>query len=419
MGKSVWILNHYASVMFFDKGGRHYNFAKYLKHAGYDPTVFCCNAKHNKAETYFPDMALWQEYMADEISVPFIFVQGRTYEGNGKQRVLNMIDFYRNVKKTAKEYAKLHGKPDVIYASSVHPLTLVAGIQLAKKFGVKCICEVRDLWPQSIVEFSTRLKKNNPLICLLYHGEKWIYQKADALIFTMEGAYNYIIEQGWEKKIPQEKVHYINNGVDLDNFDLHVRQDTIKDPDLNETSRFRVTYAGSIRQANNVGLIVGCAEKLRDFPDIQFLIYGSGPDADYWRQYCIERNIKNCIFKGEVKRQVVPYILSQSNLNLLNYDQKIVKIFRYGSSQNKMFEYLASGKPLLANAKIAYTPIEKYHCGLSQALQDADAYAQAILSIYHLSEEEREQMGNNARKAAEEYDFKYLTQKLCSVIEGV
>ena len=69
--------------------------------------------------------------MAEEIGVPFVFVQARTYTGNGKQRILNMMDFYRNVKKVASEYAAKHGKPDIIYASTVHPLTLVAGIHLA------------------------------------------------------------------------------------------------------------------------------------------------------------------------------------------------------------------------------------------------------------------------------------------------
>ena len=35
MAKTVWIMNHYASHMLFDKGGRHYWFAKYLDRAGY------------------------------------------------------------------------------------------------------------------------------------------------------------------------------------------------------------------------------------------------------------------------------------------------------------------------------------------------------------------------------------------------
>ena len=127
MKQNVWILNHYAGNMYFDRGGRHYNFAKFLKQKGYSPVVFCANSKHFSRGSFFPMETLWEMHMADEIQVPFLFIQTREYVGNGKQRILNMWEFFRNVQKTAVEYAKTQGKPDVIYASSVHPLTLWAG----------------------------------------------------------------------------------------------------------------------------------------------------------------------------------------------------------------------------------------------------------------------------------------------------
>ena len=39
--KKVWIFNHYATEMFFDKAGRHYWFARQLRELGHDVTVFC------------------------------------------------------------------------------------------------------------------------------------------------------------------------------------------------------------------------------------------------------------------------------------------------------------------------------------------------------------------------------------------
>ncbi|MDD6188453.1 MAG: glycosyltransferase WbuB, partial [Clostridiales bacterium] len=80
MKMKVWIINHYAGNMLSAKGGRHYSFAKYLKRMGYEPTVFCCNAKHNsQSELYFDDDALWHEHYAEEIDVPFVYVRGRAY----------------------------------------------------------------------------------------------------------------------------------------------------------------------------------------------------------------------------------------------------------------------------------------------------------------------------------------------------
>ena len=62
MKKNVWIMNHYAGSMFFDKGGRHYNFAKYLRRSGYEPVIFCANSMHGKQKLFFDNNELYIHY---------------------------------------------------------------------------------------------------------------------------------------------------------------------------------------------------------------------------------------------------------------------------------------------------------------------------------------------------------------------
>lgn len=415
MRKHVWIMNHYASHMYFDRGGRHYNFAKYLKQAGYEPVVFCANSKHGPAENWFPDDTLWHEHMGEEIGVPFVFVKARTYVGNGKQRVLNMVDFYRNVKKTAKEYATKHGKPDVIYASSVHPLTLVAGIQLAKRFGVKCVCEVRDLWPESIVEYSSRFTRDHFLMKLFYQGEKWIYKKADRLIFTMEGGPDYIRERGWEKSVPLSKVYHINNGVDLAAFDANLAAYRMEAPDLDDPKLFTVVYAGSIRKINNLGLILDVAKEIAD-PRIKFLIWGDGDELPALRIRVEEEHIGNAIFKGRVGKIYIPSIISRAGLNIVHW--KMADVLRFGESYNKLFEYLAAGRPVFSTVRPGYSIVAKNRCGADTEGFTPKEIAAGIQRLASLSLGELAQMGKNAREAAKEYDFQNLTRKLVEVIES-
>lgn len=417
MKKYVWIMNHYASTMFEDHGGRHYSFVKYLKQAGYEPVVFCANSKHNTMGVHFDNPSLWHEHIAEELGVPFVFVKARAYRGNGGQRIGNMADFYRNVKRAAKEYAAQHGKPDVIYASSVHPLTLIAGIQLAKKFGVKCICEARDLWPESIVALGIA-GPHNPAVIALRWLEKWIYKKADAVVFTMEGAYDYIMERGWEKDVPRSKVHYINNGVDLEAFQYNQDHFQVEDPDLENSEIFKLVYTGSIRKANGLSQLLECAELLRDNNEIRFLVYGSGDDFEVLREICREKGLNNIRFKGQVEKKYIPYILSKSNVTLLNYAPESVNVYRFGNSQNKLFEYLASGKPVLTNVKISYNPADRRHCSFSATSTSTEDYAKAVLELYELSQEEYKAVCRRARETAEEYDFRQLTKKLVQVIEG-
>ena len=413
MNTNIWILNHYASDMYFDHGGRHYNFAKNLRRAGYAPVVFGANSKHGKAERFFETDALWEEHVAEEIDTPFVFVRARTYTGNGKQRVLNMIDFYRNVKKAAKEYAAQHGKPDVIFASSVHPLTLVAGIQLAKQFGVKCVCEVRDLWPESIVVYSNRFTKDNPLIKLLYRGEKWIYKRADALVFTMEGAYDYITEQGWEKDIPRSKVHYINNGVDLEQFDYNTEHFHVDDPDLDDPNTFKVVYTGSIRKANGLGILVDAAKAIRD-PRIKILVWGEGDEREELTRRVVEEGLTNIVFKGKVEKKYVPSIVSRADLNLVHWGE--VHLIQYGVSYNKLFDYMAAGRPIFSTVRPGYSIWEKYDCGRDTEDPRPEPLAHELEKMAALPPEELSRLGENARKGAEDYDFRVLTQKLLNVI---
>src|SRR5699024_9555642 len=146
------------------------------------PTIFCASTFHG----YGNNMLFDNKYISMVVDdIPFVFVKTISYKTNGYRRFMNMISFYKNLLSVSKEYANIYGKPDVILASSVHPLTLVAGIKIAKKFGIACICEVRDLWPESIVAYGS-LKKSNPIAKILYQGEKWIYKNANKIVMTWE-----------------------------------------------------------------------------------------------------------------------------------------------------------------------------------------------------------------------------------------
>lgn len=415
MSNNIWILNHYATDMFENKTGRHFEFAKILSSRGYNPVIFCANTFHNSDKIIKIKNGKYRiEYSG---KIPFVFVKTSRYKTNGYLRIRNMIRFYQNLLKVAKKYIKTHEKPDIILASSVHPLTMAAGIKIAEKLGIRCICEIRDLWPESIVDYMN-ISSKNILIKALYKLEKWVYKKADCLIFTMEGGRQYITEKGWDKEhggpVDLKKVFHINNGVDLALFDYNKEHYKIDDKDLNNTQTFKVVYTGSIRKANNLEQIVECAELIKN-KNIKFLIYGNGSDKEVLENECREKGIDNIIFKGKVDKKNIPYILSRGNLNILNYHD--VHTWKYGGSQNKLFEYMASGKPILANIQIGYCLITRYQCGIAKRIKNARMYSQEINKIKCLPENEYKNMCINARKAAEDYDFKVLTEKLIEIIE--
>lgn len=131
MHQKIWLMNHYAADMFRDKAGRHYWFARKLKEKGYDPTVFCANTYHNKLSGIPINNGKYT--VKKDNNIPYVFVKTHMSQGNGLGRIRNMLGFYFNLFPTAKKIVKADGKPDVIIASSVHPFTMVAGIQIARK----------------------------------------------------------------------------------------------------------------------------------------------------------------------------------------------------------------------------------------------------------------------------------------------
>ncbi len=415
MRKNVWLWNHYATNMAVNQGGRHYWFAENLKKQGYEPVIFCANTFHSDREPIDLGRKKYKVEIVD--GIPFVYVKTKAYVGNGVSRVRNMFLFYKNIFSVAKSYAKKHGGPDVIIASSVHPLTMVAGIQIAEKFGVPCICEVRDLWPESLVAYDI-IGRNSLITRLLYKGEKWIYKKADAVVMTWEGGKDYIVERGWDKEIPIEKIRYIPNGVVLDAFDKNCIDYPINDSDLDDKDYCNVVYTGSIRKVNNLGVLLDAAKIIweQGHTKIRFLIYGSGNETEMLIRRCEEEKIDNVKFKGRVDKKFVPSILTQANVNVLHNSS--TSLDKYGQSQNKLFEYLAAGKCIVQTYSTGYSVCDRYECGISASEQTAEKIAQVVIEAC-TNREKSQAMGINARKASYDFDFAKLTEQLIDVIESV
>lgn len=407
--KRVWIISHYAGGPSFCPRIPDYLLAEYLMRQGYEVLVFASSAVHNTELNFIQDNAVSKREMVD--GVPFVFVRTRSYEKK-LDRVFNMTDFYFNLMKCYKDYEK----PDVVIAAMPQPLSCLAGRKIAKKYNVPYITSIVDLWPLSIVEYAD-FSKSNPVIKALYQFEKWVYKKSDELVFTWEGAYDYIVDQGWDQIVPRSKFHYINIGVNLKEFYQNLNQYTLDDPDL-EDETFKVMYCGSVRTANDIDTVVSCAKRLNEegYQDkITFIIYGDGPDREVLIKRCQEENIPNVIFKGHIDKKYIPYCLSKSNLNILNL--KPASTQKYGNSSNKLFEYFAAGKPVVANIDEGKYPIiSRYQCGKVVVAGSIEQYADGVKYFFNLSQDEYLAYSERAKETAKLFDTELLNSEWEKVI---
>ena len=405
--KRIWLINQYAMPPHMEPRLRTIKFAQYLTLAGYDVTIFASSIMHNMNMNLIDDGSLYIERQYGNLK--FVHINTKLYRKNGLGRVIGLLQFPFRLKRVVKNYPK----PDVILHTATVPFSNPIHF-IAKRLNAKHIVEVLDLWPQTIVDLGM-MRRSNPIMWFLYRAERWLYERADELVFSMEGAPQYLREKGWtiqEKgSIDLSHVHYINNGVDLEDFNSFLQSYKLNDSDLVNPETKKVIYLGSIRRANHLKHLIDAAENLKSLHEIKFLIYGDGDDRENLIKYCEEHSIDNVIFKEKwIDPKYVPYVLSCANVNILNYLQG--KFGKYGGSQSKLFQYMASWQPICCNLEMMFCPIKKNNLGIAKDFSSSKEYADAIYKLISLTAQERIDMQQRLKDVSKSYDYKYLASRL-------
>lgn len=305
----IWIIDHYSVPERYYPLIRQAIFARKLTEMGNQVRIISASTVHNSDLNLINNGQKFKEEYSDGIL--YTYIRCQSYQGNGINRVVNMIEFARKLPYVCNKIAEKEGYPNIIISCSMTLQACKKGIQIAKRNGIKVIAQITDLWPETLIAYRI-VQRNNPLIAYLRHVEKWIYKHADSIIFSMEGAYDYIRERGWEKEIPIEKVYCINNGVDLADFDFKKNNYIIFDEDLENDEIFKVVYTGSIRKVNNLGKLIDVAKCIRN-ENIKLLIWGDGDEREILQKRVEQEKISNIDFKGKVEKKNIPYIVSRSN----------------------------------------------------------------------------------------------------------
>jgi len=378
--KEIWIFNHHALTPDMAGGTRHFDFAKELVSRGYKVTIFASSFHYSKYE----EMKVYKDtyFLKEELdSVEFIWIKTRPYRGNGLGRILNMLDYMNKVQKAALE---LTPHPDILIGSSVHLFAVFAAYKVAKKMEVPFVMEVRDIWPQTLIDMG--VASWHPFILVLAKLENFLYKKADKIITNLPYAYEHICKFGIDK----EDVVWISNGVDI------LRSEAIEGHQY-ESNILHITYAGAIGQANQLEILIQAAEILKDNKEILFHIIGDGPSLNYLKQIKTD-NVK---FYGSLEKKKAISMIKGSDV--LFFPLADSPIFNYGISSNKLFDYLASKKPIIFASNAKNNPVKEANAGISIKAGNVEEVVRAIQSIKQMDKEERNTLGENGYNYASKY----------------
>lgn len=403
--KNVWIFNHYAQEPSGVGGMRHFHFAHYLKGHNWDTSIIASSVSHRDGTQRIEDDS--KVLLQNIEGVNYLWMKTHPYIGNKGGRIRNMIEYSIACLRTRN--LDSIPKPDVIIGSSVHPLAGLVGWRMARKFNVPFVFEVRDLWPQTLIDMG-RIKQHGIPAKALRILERFLYKKSDIIITLLPFAGEYIQSMG----IKTDKITWISNGTDISD----------KNPppitEREENSPLQLTYFGAHGDANGLEilieamLIIKNRSENRPAPIAKLTLIGDGLNKISLQKQAKILGLDSSIiqFMPLVPKKDIAKISTKADAFVITI-RDLPELYKYGISTNKLFDYMGAARPTIIATAARNNPIEDCKGGISVPPEDPQALADAICTMALMNSEQLNMMGESARfHVKEEYSYKKLTEKL-------
>ena len=258
------------------------------------------------------------------------------YEGGGKW---NYIRHYLSFMLGAIKASFSHrGSFDIIWASSPPLFTGIAGYLVSRiKKAVFCL-DIRDIWPESAV-VAGQISDKGFLFKSAKVVEKALYRLADKTTCVAKPMADYIKTISKRKRptviynaIPEK---LLGNEPDY----TKTKPDTIE-----------ILYIGNMGYCQNLGLVVKAAEilKQQNKKSIKFKLTGNGIEKEFLENEIKKLKLDNIEITDVVAKEKAIELIKNADALMLHLkdDGTMNKTI-----PSKVFDYMASGKPVLYGLK--------------------------------------------------------------------
>jgi glycosyltransferase involved in cell wall biosynthesis len=238
------------------------------------------------------------------------------------------------VRSLARRYdlVYVHNMPDVLVVSALIP----------KALGAKVVLDLHDPMPELMTTIFGLGRKSRS-VRLIRALEKWSVARADSIL-TVNLAMKQLISS---RSCRPEKIGVVMNSPDGQIFPFRpARLGELRD--RNGSRRFVMMYHGSIVERNGLDVAVEALERVRHaIPSAELRICGkSTPFLERVMDAARAKNLQASV------RYLGPKSLEEIVAEIENCDVGLIpnhrNIFTQINTPTRIFEYLASGKPVIA-----------------------------------------------------------------------
>ncbi|MCK4461689.1 MAG: glycosyltransferase family 4 protein [candidate division Zixibacteria bacterium] len=315
---------------------RLYEFARYFVQKGLDVSVM--TAIPNYPDGIVPPAYRGKFFCAEEMDGIKVY-RSWVLPASNSQPTKRMVGFITFLITTLINSFRVKTKFDLVLASTPPVTTPVVGWLLSNINRCPFVIEVRDLQPESGEEFGNL---NQSLftrtVRRIIHA---LYRKADRIVSVTDGISTYMEAIG----IPRTKMATIKSGVGRE-F-INADSNGIRGK-FGWDEKFLVLYSGTLGWVRPFETVIEAARQLVDQPDIHFVFLGDGQKKSALENMVRDYGLKNVSLIGMQPLENIPYFLKAADVLLECLKEVSVAKMAFPS---KMFEYMASGRPVVFGSR--------------------------------------------------------------------
>ena len=348
-----------------------------------------------------------KEEMVDGIRVIYLPNQYSNYMGAGK-RILSFVKFmFRAIVAGWKQK-----DVDLVFATST-PLT-VGAVAIALKWtkGWKYVFEVRDLWPEGLIQEGI----TNPVVVwALRLLEKMSYHKAEHMIALSPGMRDGVMKVGTK----DGECTMVPNMSKPDKFFPREPNTEIVEKFGINLDKFNLIHFGAMGFDNYNEYIVEAAKLAQEQGKdrLNFILLGDGSTVPTIKKMISDYGLKNIQYLGNHKMNVVSDIVNCCSACIVSF--RNIPILAT-NSPNKMFDSLSAGKPIIVNSA-GWTKdlVEEENCGCFVDPEKPQDLVDALEDIANSPEKCKIWGENSRRLSVEKFDKSILSAKVADVLDMV
>lgn len=409
---NILLINHYAGSLRMGMEFRPYYLAREWAKLGHNVTIIGASYSHLRVNQPRVPKDFHKENI-DEIN--YIWFKTPAYT-SALKRAFNIFTFVYKLYIDAKKIAR-NLNPDVVINSSTYPLDIYPAKKIAKLANAKLIYEIHDLWPLSPMEIGG-YSKSHPFIKVMQKAEDDCYKYSDKVISLLWNATEHIGDRNFhDLKFACIPNGYLKEEWDKKDLELPISHKSLFDT-LHKENKLIAGYSGGHAPSTALKTLLDAATILKDNDKIAFVLVGKGLIKNDLIGYAKSRDLHNVYFLDSIDKVLISKLISNFDIAYMGGVHSV--LHKYGTSFNKMTDYMLSSKPIIFSADEPNSLIERVGCGIRVDAENPRLVADVIVELLLKSKEELEIMGAKGEKyARENLEYSTLAKKFIDEIESI